>query len=66
MVPNITPIMENQMEKNMENEMQTGIIGQLIVRENLSYSLNSLDGIICGLGFREHLSCSLNSLGGPI
>ena len=22
-----TPIMENQMEKNMENEMETGIIG---------------------------------------
>ena len=26
MVPNITPIMENQMEKKMENEMETGII----------------------------------------
>ena len=26
MVPNITPIMENQMEKNMENEMEAGII----------------------------------------
>ena len=26
MVPNITPIMENQMEKNMENEIETGII----------------------------------------
>ena len=25
MVPNITPIMENQMEKNMEHEMETGI-----------------------------------------
>ena len=24
------PIMENQMEKKMENEMETGIIGQLI------------------------------------
>ena len=23
MVPNITPIMENQMEKKMENEMET-------------------------------------------
>ena len=23
----ITPIMENQWEKNMENEMETGIIG---------------------------------------
>ena len=27
MVPNITPIMENQMEKTMENESETGIIG---------------------------------------
>ena len=27
MVPNITPIMENQMEKKMENEMEAGIIG---------------------------------------
>ena len=27
MVPNITPIMENQMEKKMENEMETRIIG---------------------------------------
>ena len=27
MVPNIAPIMENQMEKTMENEMETGIIG---------------------------------------
>ena len=26
MVPNITPIMENQMEKKMDNEMETGII----------------------------------------
>ena len=26
MVPNITPIMENQMAKKMENEMETGII----------------------------------------
>ena len=26
MVPNITPIMENQMEKKMENEMEAGII----------------------------------------
>ena len=26
MVPNITPIMENQMEKKMENEMETGVI----------------------------------------
>ena len=26
MVPNSTPIMENQMEKKMENEMETGII----------------------------------------
>ena len=25
MVPNITPIMENQMEEKMENEMETGI-----------------------------------------
>ena len=25
-VPNITPIMENQMEKKMENEMETGMI----------------------------------------
>ena len=24
--PNITPIMENQMEKKMENEMETGIM----------------------------------------
>ena len=26
MVPNNTPILENQMEKKMENEMETGII----------------------------------------
>ena len=26
MVPHITPIMENQMEKKMENEMEAGII----------------------------------------
>ena len=26
MVPNIPPIMENQMEKKMENEMETGIM----------------------------------------
>ena len=26
MVPNVTPIMENQMEKKMENEMKAGII----------------------------------------
>ena len=26
MLPNVTPIMENQMEKRMENEMEAGII----------------------------------------
>ena len=26
MVPNNTPLMDNQMEKNMENEMEAGII----------------------------------------
>ena len=26
MVPNITPIMENQMEKKIENEMEAGIV----------------------------------------
>ena len=26
MVPHNTPIMENQMEKKMENEMETGVI----------------------------------------
>ena len=26
-IGNIPPIMENRMEKNMENEMETGIIG---------------------------------------
>ena len=30
MVPKITPIMENQMEKNMENEMETGNIRYVI------------------------------------
>ena len=25
-IPNIPPIMENQMEKKMENEMETGVI----------------------------------------
>ena len=31
MVPNIPSIMENQMEKKMENEMETGIIWVLLV-----------------------------------
>ena len=33
------------MEKKMENEMETGIIGQLIgIRGYMSHSLNSLKG----------------------
>ena len=35
MVPNITPIMENQMEKKLENEMETGII-TVVNRDDLS------------------------------
>ena len=35
MVPNITPIMENQMEKKLENEMENGIIQ---TRERPSFS----------------------------
>ena len=35
MVPNIPPIMQNQMEKNMENEMENGII---LTRERSSFS----------------------------
>ena len=32
-----TPIMENQMEKNMENEMETGIIRDIYIYRLLLY-----------------------------
>ena len=34
------------MEKNMENEMETGIIEEFIGNINVCYSLNSLTGVI--------------------
>ena len=34
----IIPIMENQMEKNMENEMETGIIFQVAGRDEGHHS----------------------------
>ena len=35
MVPNITPIMENQMEKEKEHEMDTGVCTGVIVLPKL-------------------------------
>ena len=43
MVPNITPIMENQMEKKMENEMETGELLSV-----LSFALAPLSTILDG------------------
>ena len=37
-----TPIMENQMEKNIENDMETGIIYRRYVGLILCYNLHSL------------------------
>ena len=36
------------MEKKMENEMETGIIGLMGIRGYMSCSLNSLKGVIYG------------------
>ena len=45
--------MQNQTEKNMENDMETGIVyGFKGIYLYMSYSLNSLKGVIQGLGFR--------------
>ena len=47
----ITPIMENQMEKNMENEMESGVLGHIICpRESRVQGLKSL--CLSALGFR--------------
>ena len=40
MVPNITSIMENQMEKKMENEMEAGIIKGLARKNYISRVLS--------------------------
>ena len=37
MVPNITPIVENQMEKNMEDEMEAGITGVILYYSSSSF-----------------------------
>ena len=49
MVPNTTPIMENQMEKKMENEMEAGIIYSIswagALNLQSSSFLHSLDAV---------------------